>query len=122
MTTHIYSTTASESRSVLQGSLGSNNSRYFDDNYSLFYNGFVVVSSPSIRPLGFYLALVPSDPLNQVDIWFHSLRLHGRPLVQVLQAEGSFTQSFENRLDMPLDGYIKVEMYANTVTELYKSP
>ena len=122
MTTHIYSTTAFESISVSQGSFGSANDRYFDENYSLFYNGFVVVSSPSIRPLGFYLAPVPSDPLNQVDIWFHSLRWHGRPLVQVLQSEGSFTQSFENSPQMPLDGYLQLDMYANTFTELYKSP
>ena len=121
MTAHRYST-ASEKRSVSQGSLGSDNSRYFDENYSLFYNGFVVVSSPSIRPLGFYLANAPSDPLHQVDIWFHSLHWHGRPPVQVHQSEGSFTQSFENRIDMPLDGYTKLDMYAHPLTELYKSP
>ena len=102
MTAHIYSTTASESRSVLQGSLGSNNSRYFDENYSLFYNGFVVVSTPWIIPEGFYLVLVPMDPNNQVNVWIHSHHWHGYPLGQVVQIDGSFTMESESSAAMPL--------------------
>ena len=34
---------------------------------------------------GFYLAPVPTDPKNQVDVWIHSQQRHGQPLVQVVQ-------------------------------------
>ena len=78
MTAHIYSSTPNTSRAVDPGSLGVPGAvRYNDPTYSLFYNGFVVATSPFITPLGFYLAPVPGNPLNQVDIWIHSPRWHG---------------------------------------------
>ena len=122
MTVHIYSSHSSNSRAVLPGSLGSTDPRHNYNNYSLLfcYNGVVHVTSPLIDPLGFYLAPVPSDRLNQVDVWFPSPPWHGQPQVQVAQSGGSFTQSFEDSLDMPLNGYLKLDMYANTLTQLYK--
>ena len=119
---HIYSSHAINSRAVLPGSLGSGDPRYSNNNYNLFYNGCVIVSSPFINPLGIYLAPVPSNTYNEVDVWFHSAPWHGHPLVQVVQSEGSFTESFEDRPNMPLNGYIKLEMYANALTQLYKHP
>ena len=122
MTAHIYSSHALNSRAVLPGSLGSGDPRYSHNNYSLFYNGFVLVPSPCINPLGLYLAPAPSDPLNQVDVWFHSPIWHGQPLVHVVQSEGCFTKSFENRVNMPLNGYLKSDLYANTLAQMYKNP
>ena len=123
MTAHIYSSTPNTSRAVDPGSLGVPGAvRYNDPTYSLFYNGFVVATSPFITPLGFYLAPVPGNPLNQVDIWIHSPRWHGKPLVQVVQTAGSFTKSSNNAAAMPQDGYIKVDMYINTLTQIYKKP
>ena len=69
--------------------------RYNDNDYSIYYSGFVVVSSPFINPLGFYLASAPSDPRDQGDACIHSHAWHGQPLVQVVQTAGSFTKSFE---------------------------
>ena len=87
-----------------------------------FYNSVVVVSSHFINPLGIHLAPVPTNALNEVDVWMHSYMLHGQPLVQVVQSEGSFTKSFANRVNMPLNGYLKLDMYSNTLTQLYKYP
>ena len=66
MAAHIDSSVPWNSRSVFPESLGST-SRYIDSNYSIYYNGVVVVSSSFVRPPGFYLAPVPSNPQNQVD-------------------------------------------------------
>ena len=71
-----------------------------------------------MRPFGIYLAPVPSNPKNQVDVWIHSYRWHGRPLVQVVQSEGSFTQSFDEGAAMPCDGYIKLDMFTNTLAQI----
>ena len=60
--------------------------------------------------------------MNQVDVWLHSHPWHGQPLVQVAQCEGSFTKIFEDSSNMPLNGYLKLDMYANTLTQLYKRP
>ena len=102
MTTHIYSSHAINSRAVLPGSLGSGDPRYSNNTYSLFYKGFVILSSPFINPLGIFLALVPYNTYNEVDVWFHSLPWHGHPLVQVVLSEGGFIKSFEDSLNMPL--------------------
>ena len=122
MTAHVYSSVPVNSRAVYPVSLGSSPTRYSDPNYGLYYNGFVIVSSPFVRPPGFYLAPVPSNPQNQVDVWIHSLPWHGRPLVQVVQSEGSFTQSSDDGAAMPLNGYIKLDMYMNTLTQIYENP
>ena len=73
MTAHIQSSTPNTSIAVDLGSLGYDAARYNDPDYSLYHNGCVVVSSPFLRPLGIYLALVPSNPKNQVDVRIHSL-------------------------------------------------
>ena len=75
-----------------------------------------------INPLGIYLAPVPSNTYNEVDVWFHSPPWHGHPLVQVVQSEGSFTKSFEDTINMPLNGDLILDMYANTLTQHYKHP
>ena len=118
MTAHIYSIVRWNSRTVDPGSLGGSPVRYSDPNYSLYYNGFVIVSSPFVRPLGIYLAPVPSNPKNQTDVWVHSYPWHGRPLVQVVQSEGNCTQSYHDGAAMPLHGYIKLDMFMNTLSQI----
>ena len=96
MTAHIHSSTPNTSRAVFPGSLGNaNDPRYNQYEYSIYYNGFVIVSTPWIIPEGFYLAPVPTDPKNQVDVWFHPQQFHGQTLVQVVQSDGSFAKSSE---------------------------
>ena len=76
-----------------------------------------------LSALGVYLSPVPSDNRNQVDIWVHSYMYHGYPLIQVSQAVGSFTKETITVLtDMPLLGYVKLDMCANTLTQLYRNP
>ena len=70
---------------------------------------------------GFYLAPVPTDPKNQVDVWIHSLQFHGQPLVHVVQSGRSFLMSSGNSANMPLNGYIRLDMYANTLTQIYRN-
>ena len=102
MTAHIYSSTPNTSRAVDPRSLGVNDAgRYNDPTYSLYYNGFVVATTPFITPLGFYLAPVPRNPKNPVDIWIHSPKWHGQPLVQAVQTAGSLTKSSNNSALMP---------------------
>jgi hypothetical protein len=92
-------------------------------NNSIYHNGFVVTTSPFVNPLGAFLAPVPSDPQNNVDIWIRSYMWHGRPLIQVSQTAGSFTATTDvNQQNMPLDGYIKLDMYSNTLTQIYRNP
>jgi hypothetical protein len=123
MTAHIYSSTPATSRAVFPGSLGNATSPdYGDNNYSICYNGFVIVSPPNLMPLGFYLAPVPSNPKNEVDVWINTQQWHGQPLVQVVQTGGSFTPSSDNSLSMPLTGYIQLDIYANTLTQVYRKP
>ena len=120
MTAHLHSSTPITSRAVFPGSLGAaGGSLYSDVNYSLFHNGFVVVSSPFINQLGFYLAPVPSDSLDSVDVWIHSLPYHGVPLIQVSQTLGSFAKSFVDFEAMPLKGFIKLDMFTNTLTHFF---
>ena len=68
-----------------------------------------------MRPLGIYLALVPSIPQHQVDVWI-------RHLVQVVQSAGGFSRRCDEADDMPLNGYIKLDMYMKTLTQIYKKP
>ena len=74
-----------------------------------------------MTPEGFYLAPVPTDPKNQLDVWVHSQQFHGQPLVQVVQSDGSFATSSENNANMPLNGYIRMDMYVTTLTQIYKN-
>ena len=122
MTIHLYSSTQWHARTVDFGSLGYDQTRYLNNNYSIYHNGFVVVTSPFVIPLGVYLAPVPSDPQNNVDIWFRSYMWHGRPLIQVSQTAGSFTATNNiNQQNMPLDGFIRLDLYSNTLTNLYRN-
>ena len=78
-----------------------------------------------------FLAPVPTDPTNQVDIWVRSYQWQGLPLVQVVQSEGSFTRatvgvpgSYNPPIEadnMPLDGYIQLDMYSNTLTQIFRN-
>ena len=122
ITAHIHSLVPWNSRAVDPGSLGTSRGRYIDNNCSIYYNGFIVVTSPFVRPLGIYLASVPSNPQNRVDVWVHSHPWHSRPLVQVVQSAGSFNQSFDDANAMRLNGYIKLDMYMNTLTQIYINP
>ena len=120
---HLYSSTPQHSRAVDSGSHGTNTSRYLDPNYSIYHNGFAVVTSPFVNPLGIYLVPVPSDPQNNIDIWIMSYMYHGYPLIQVSQTAGSFTATTDvNQQNMPFDGYIKLDMYSNTLTQIYRNP
>jgi hypothetical protein len=74
-----------------------------------------------VRPLGVYLAPVPSISQNQVVVWIHSHPWHSRPRVRVVQSAGSFSQSCEDAEAMPLNGYIKLDMYMNTLTQVYRN-
>ena len=122
MKIHLYSSTSWSSRSVFPGSLGNDPSRYNDPNNSIYHNGFVVTTSPFVNPLGVFLAPVPSDPQNNVDIWFRSYMWHGRPLIQVTQTAGSFTATTDvNQQNMPRDCYIQLDMYSNTLTQIYRN-
>ena len=119
----LYTSTTWASRACFPDSFGPNLALRSDNNYSLFHNGYVVVSSPFISALGVYLSPVPSDNRNRVDIWIHSYMYHGYPLIQVSQTAGSFTKDTTTILTaMPLEGYVKLDMYANTLTQLYRNP
>ena len=121
MTAHIYSSTSHTSRSVFVGSLGLDSSRYNDPNTSMYYSGFAVVTSPLVTPLGMFLATVSTDPKNKVDVWVRSYAWHGQPLIQIVQSEGSFTRSTVEADFIPLDGYIQLDMYSNTLTQIYRN-
>ena len=107
---HLYSANGSRnasgtyfgsSRSVDPGS-GAFNAIYYTTG--IFHNGFVVSTSPLVKPLGVLLGRT-SDPLNSVDIWIQSYMWHGKPLIQVSQSDGSFTKNFSQLNAMPLTGY-----------------
>jgi hypothetical protein len=120
---HLYSSTPWASRACFPDSFGPNLALRSDINYSLFHSGYVVVSSPFVSAAGVYLSPVPSDNRNQVDIWVQSYMYHGYPLIQVYQAVGSFTKDTSTILTaMPLSGYVQLDMYANTLTQLYRNP
>jgi hypothetical protein len=123
MKVHLYSSTTSHSRSVDPFHWELIPLDISNTDYSIFHNGFVVVTSPFVSPLGVYLASVPSDPQNNVDIWIRSYMFHGYPLIQVSQTAGSFTPT-TNVINgsMPLQGYIKLDMYSNTLTQIYQNP
>ena len=120
---HLYSSTPQHSRAVDQGSLGDDPSKYFDTSYSIYHNGYAVVTSPFVNPLGIYLVSTPSDPQNNVDIWIMSYMYHGYPLIQVKQSAGSFTP-VTNVINgsMPTNrGYIRLDTYSNTLTQIYRN-
>ena len=122
MKIHLYSSTSGTSRACFPDSFGPNIALRNDNNYSLFHNGYAVVSSPFVSALGVYLSPVPSDNRNEVDIWVHSYMYQGYPLIQVSQAVGSFTKDTTTVLTaMPLSGYVKLDMYSNTLTQLYRN-
>ena len=123
MKIYLYSSTPGASRACFPDSFGPNIALRSDNNYSLFHNGYVVVSSPFVSALGIYLSPVPSDNRNQVDIWVHSYMYHGYPLIQVSQAVGSFTKDTTTVLtELPLLGYVKLDMFSNTLTQIYRNP
>ena len=123
MKIYLYSSTPGASRACFPDSFGPNIALRNADNYSLFHNGYVVVSSPFVSALGVYLSPFPSDNENQVDIWIHSYMYHGYPLIQVSQAVGSFAKDTTTVLTaIPLSGYVKLDMYSNTLTQLYRNP
>ena len=123
MIAYICSSSVDASRAVLPRSLGkTEDPRYTSNNYSIYYNGFAVITSPFINQFGLYLALVPDDPTNKVDVWVRSQPFHGQPLVQVVQTDGSFTKSFETSLQVPLNGWILLDMYATTLIQSSRNP
>ena len=123
MMVHLHSSTPTTSRAVFPGSLGSPSSSLYDDvMYSLFHNGFVIANSPFVIPIGVYLSPVPTDNLNNVDIWIHSQPYHGVPLIQVSQTAGSFTKNFVDYAEMPLEGFIKLDMFSPLLTQIYRNP
>ena len=56
MKIHLYSSTSGTSRACFPDSFGPNLALRNDNNYSLFHNGYVVVSSPFVSALGVSLA------------------------------------------------------------------
>ena len=123
MKIYIYSSTPQTSRACFPDSFGPDLTKKNDPNYSLFHNGYVVVTSPFVNALGVYLTPVPTDNRNQVDIWIHSYMYHGYPLINVSQVVGSFTKHNTTVLTaLPLDGYVKLDMFANTLTQIYRNP
>jgi hypothetical protein len=64
MKIHLYSSTSGTSRACFPDSFGPDLTKKNDNNYSLFHNGYVVVSSPFVSALGVYLTPVPSDNRN----------------------------------------------------------
>ena len=122
MKIHLYSSTPQTSRSCFPESFPAGSAFQNDVNYSLFHNGYVVVSSPYVSALGAYLSPVPSDR-NSVDVWIHSYMFHGYPLIQVSQTLGSFTKDTSPYLTtMPLTGYVKLDMFAPMLQQIYRIP
>ena len=122
MKIHLYSSTSGASRACSPISCGPDLTKKNYNNYSLFHNGFVVVSSPFVSAFGAYLTPFPSDNRNQVDIWIHSYMFHGYPLIQVSQTAGSFTRDTATIVSsLPLNGVVKLDMYANTLIQVYRN-
>ena len=93
-----------------------------NNNYSLYYNGYAVMTSPFTVALDVYLAPFPTDAKNKVDIWIKSFPFHGKPLIQVSQSEGSFSISSVMQDSIPLEGYTRLDAYSNTLTRVYRNP
>ena len=107
------------SRAVDPGSGGTNTAIYTAGG--IFHNGYVVVSTPFTTPLTVLLGLT-TDSLNTVDVWIQSYPLHGVPLVQVTQTAGYFTRAFPVPFaSMPLWGWTMLDIYSNTLTQIYKN-
>ena len=94
----------------------------YTSSYDLCHSGYVIITSPNYLPRGFYLVPVPSDNTNYVDIWYESLPWTGPLLLKVTQITGGFTISTEVADAMPLDGYVKLDMFLNNLTTIYKNP
>ena len=123
MKIRLYSSTIGTSRACFPDSFGPNLALRDDANYSIFHNGYVVVSSPFVSAFGAYLTPVPTDHENQVDVRIQSYMWHGNPLVQVSQTDGSFVRDTTTVLpELLLSGYVKLDMYANTLTQLFRNP
>ena len=90
--------------------------------FELFHSGYVVISSPNYLPRGVYLAPIPFENQTGVDIWYESHPWTGPILLKVTQVTGSFTISNQVADSMPLNGYVKLDMFANTLTSIYKNP
>ena len=91
-------------------------------NHDLFHSGYVITTSPYVQPWGIWLSSVESDNRNYVDVWFKCHSWSGPIICQVTQLTGSFTRSPEVYDIMPSDGYVQLDMYANTLTQIYKNP
>ena len=124
LTTYIQSSHANFSRSIFPGSLENIlSSPIFDNNNtSLFHSGYVVTTSPFIQPWGIWLSPVVSDNRNYVDVWFRAHQWSGPILCQITQITGNFTRSTEAYDEMPRNGFVQLDMYANTLTQIYKNP
>ena len=114
---------AGSSRGLDLGTSQSNPGYYLSSDYDIgmFYNGFVNCISPWTRPLGCYLGLVKSDPLNKVDIWIKSYAWHGTPLIQVSQTAGSWSRSLDKRDNLPLTGTVQLDMFQTTLPMIQKN-
>jgi len=93
-----------------------------NNNTSLFHSGYVVTTSPFIQPWGIWLSPVVSDNRNYVDVWFRAHQWSGPILCQITQITGNFTRSTEAYDEMPRNGFVQLDMYANTLTQIYKNP
>ena len=122
MKIYLYASTTGTSSACFPDSFGPDLTKKDDNDYSLCHKGYVVVTSPFVSALGVYLTPVPNDNRNQVDIWKQSDMWHGYPLVQVSQTDGSFTKDTSTIVSsLPLNGFVKLDMYANTLTQLYRN-
>jgi hypothetical protein len=106
------------SRAVDPGSGGTDPANYLN---GIFHHGFVNCISPWTRPLDCYLGYVASDPLNKVDVWIRSYAWHGVPLIQATQTAGSWSRSFNKLDNIPLTGYIQLDMFQTALPILKKN-
>ena len=81
-----------------------------------------MVTSPYYLPRGFYLAPVASDVQNYVDIWYESYPWSGPLLLKVTQLTGDFVVSDITADALPHVGWVKLDMYSNNLTSIYKNP
>ena len=98
-----------------------NDSMLYLTSPGIFYNGYVVASSPYTKPMDVYLAMT-DDPLNKIFVWIKSWPANGRPLYQVTQSAGTFEASTDALAYVPSNGWSKLDIYQNTLTRIYKNP
>ena len=118
MTAHIQSSTPNPSMAVFPGSSGNaNDRRYNQDEYSIYYNGFVVVSKPWI------ILSSCSNGSKESGWWMDPFISMARmPSSSSCSYWWKFTMSSGNSADMPLNGYIRLDVYTNTLTQICKTP